>query len=259
MAHGRTYCGRIKNRVIFACGERRKAEGDWQAKPGTWNMKLRTSTFINQILLLLFLTFFLSDAFSQGTKLFQPVPPQKSGITFKNTITENEEANALTHENLYNGGGVATGEINNDGLEVADFNNDTWPDLVICGEFMPLRVFINEKGKKFTEAAKSYITQADGGFWNRLFLADFDRDGDMYLIAGNQNAACVRLGVIDASYGQLFKGDGKGNFRYIPQSLSGFTMTGDVKSLKTITVRNSRYLLGGISNLGIVTYKLNSK
>ncbi len=278
-----------------------------------------------------------------------------------------------------------------------DLNRDSWPDLIICGEFMPIRVFINEKGKKFTEATKSYFPQSDGGLWNRLYLADFDKDGDMDLVAGNwglnsqfksspekpmqttfkdfdnngsidpvityyidgksypwpsrdemlaqipvlrrkfpdyksyaeaqitdifqegdlkgstvlnvtelrtifyrndgnkfakmtlpqeaqfapvfaieavdydndgntdlilagnQNAACVRLGVIDANYGQLFKGDGKGNFRYIPQSVSGFTMTGDVKSLKTITVKNSRYLLGGISNLGIVTYKLNSK
>lgn len=278
-----------------------------------------------------------------------------------------------------------------------DLNKDSWPDLIICGEFMPIRVFINEKGKKFTEATKTFFTQPDGGLWNRLALADFDKDGDMdivagnwgtnsqfkcspekpmqmtykdfdnngsvdpiltyyldgksypfatrdemlaqipvlrrkfpdyksyadaqitdifqendlknatvltvtelktvyykntgtgfekhelpvearfapvfaietvdydqdgnldIILAGNQNAACVRLGVIDANYGQLFKGDGKGNFRYIPQSESGLMLSGDVKSLKVITIKNIRYLLAGVNNLGIVTYKLNSK
>jgi len=66
-----------------------------------------------------------------------------------------------------------------------DLNKDKWPDLVICGEFMPIRVFINEKGKKFTEATKSYFPQSDGGLWNRIAFADFDKDGDMDLIAGN--------------------------------------------------------------------------
>lgn len=278
-----------------------------------------------------------------------------------------------------------------------DLNKDSWPDLVICGEFMPIRVFINEKGKKFTEATKSYFAQPEGGFWNRIAFADFDKDGDMdmvagnwgtnsqfrcspdkplqitfkdfdnngsvdpiltyyidgksypfatrdeilgqvpvlrkkfpdyksyadaqitdifqesdlknaavltatelktvyykntgtrfekqelpveaqfapvfaietvdfdqdgnldLILAGNQNAACVRLGVIDANFGHLFRGDGKGNFRYIPQSDSGLSLSGDVKSMEMITVKNIRYLLAGISNLGIVTYKLNSK
>ena len=278
-----------------------------------------------------------------------------------------------------------------------DLNRDKWPDLVICGEFMPIRVFINDKGGKLTEATKTYFSQSDGGLWNRMAFADFDKDGDMDLVAGNwgtnsqfkcspekpmqitfkdfdnngsvdpvityfndgksypwpsrdeiigqipvlrrkfpdyksyaeaqindifqegdlknatvlnatelrtvyyrnnngkfekqllpieaqfapvyaieivdydldgntdmilagnQNAACVRLGVIDANFGQLFRGDGKGNFRYIPQPVSGLSLSGDVKSMKVITVKNSRYLLAGINNFGIVTYKLNSK
>ena len=70
---------------------------------------------------------------------------------------------------------------------------------------------------------------------------------------------CVRLGVMDASYGQLFEGDGKGNFRYISQAVSGLDMTGDIRSLKVITIKGSRYLFAGINNLGIVTYRINSR
>ena len=61
----------------------------------------------------------------------------------------------------------------------------TWPDLIITGEFMPIRVFINEKGKKFTEATKSWFDTSEGGLWNKIAVADFDRDGNMDLIAGN--------------------------------------------------------------------------
>ena len=65
--------------------------------------------------------------------------------------------------------------------------------------------------------------------------------------------------MIDASYGQLFEGDGKGNFKYISQAVSGLSITGDVKSLKFITIRGRRYLLAGINNYGIVTYRMNIK
>jgi hypothetical protein len=292
--------------------------------------------------------------------------------------------------------GLKTGGMITDAVWI-DLNKDSWPDLVVCGEFMPIRVFINEKGKSLSEATKTYFPQSDGGLWNHIAFADFDKDGDMDLVAGNwgtnsqfkcspekpmqmtfkdfdnngtvdpvltyyidgkswpwpsrdeiitqipvlrrkfpdyksyadaqlkdifqegdlvnadvltatelrtvyyrnnngkfekqalpneaqfapvfsieildydkdgnddmilsgnQNAACVRLGVIDANYGQLFRGDGKGKFTYIPQSVSGLSLTGDVKSMKMITVKNIRYLLAGINNFGIVTYKLNSK
>ena len=64
---------------------------------------------------------------------------------------------------------------------------------------------------------------------------------------------------MDANYGQLFEGDGKGNFKYIPQAVSGLSLTGDVKSLKVLTIKGKRYLLAGINNFGVVTYKMNSK
>ena len=278
-----------------------------------------------------------------------------------------------------------------------DLNKDSWPDLIIAGEFMPVRVFINENGKKFREATKSWFDVTEGGLWNKIAVADFDSDGNMdiiaanfgtnsqlkssasepleltykdfdnngtidpimtyyvqgksypfagrdemvnqigvlrkkfpdyasystatladiftpgdlkgagvlsatelrtvfykntgskfekhilpqeaqfapvyaieifdynrdgdldFVLAGNQSANCVKIGVIDANYGQLFEGDGKGNFKYISQPISGLSITGDVKSLKFLTIRGRRYLLAGINNYGIVTYRMNIK
>ncbi len=66
-----------------------------------------------------------------------------------------------------------------------DLNKDTWPDLIITGEFMPIRVFINENGKNFREATKSWFDTSESGLWNKIAVADFDGDGNMDLVAGN--------------------------------------------------------------------------
>ncbi len=89
---------------------------------------------------------------------------------------------------------------------------------------------------------------------------DYNHDGNQdFLLAGNKNAICVRLGVMDASYGQLFEGDGKGNFRYIPQQESGLSLTGDVRSLKVVSIRDKQYLFAGVSNVGIVMYEMKGR
>ena len=67
----------------------------------------------------------------------------------------------------------------------ADINKDSWPDLIIAGEFMPIRVFINEKGKTFREATKSWFNVPETGLWNKIAVADFDSDGNVDLLAAN--------------------------------------------------------------------------
>lgn len=65
-----------------------------------------------------------------------------------------------------------------------DLNNDRLPDLVIVGEWMPIKVFINAKGT-LQDASASYIRFASGGWWNRMLADDFDGDGDQDLVIGN--------------------------------------------------------------------------
>jgi enediyne biosynthesis protein E4 len=67
---------------------------------------------------------------------------------------------------------------------VADLNNDEWPDLILVGEWTPIRVFMNHAGK-FTEQTKQYIAQPSNGWWNKILPADFDHDGDLDFIVGN--------------------------------------------------------------------------
>ncbi|MGI4750995.1 MAG: VCBS repeat-containing protein [Janthinobacterium lividum] len=65
----------------------------------------------------------------------------------------------------------------------ADLNNDGWPDLVVAGEWMPVKVFINQKGKLVQQ--HSVQMDAASGWWQRILLADVDGDGKTDIIAGN--------------------------------------------------------------------------
>lgn len=65
-----------------------------------------------------------------------------------------------------------------------DYDRDGKPDLVIAGEYMPLRVFHNEGGR-FRETTAALGLDSSNGWWNRLAVADVNGDGYPDLIAGN--------------------------------------------------------------------------
>jgi hypothetical protein len=119
-------------------------------------------------------------------------------------------------------------------------------------------IYLENKGGKLIPHALP--VQAQYAPLYALATIDYNHDGHMDLIvAGNQSAIRIRVGVIDANFGQLFQGDGNGNFAYVPQTESGLSITGDTKSLQPLTVKGEVYLLAGINNVGISTYKLIRK
>lgn len=61
-----------------------------------------------------------------------------------------------------------------------DVNNDTWPDLIVTGEWMPMKIFINNNGVfKLSDVSQST------GLWQSLYTTDVDGDGDTDILAGN--------------------------------------------------------------------------
>jgi enediyne biosynthesis protein E4 len=65
-----------------------------------------------------------------------------------------------------------------------DLNNDRQPDLIAVGEWMPIKVFINQKGR-LVDQSSQYIKFPSSGWWNKIYADDFDGDGDKDLVIGN--------------------------------------------------------------------------
>ncbi|WP_018619166.1 VCBS repeat-containing protein [Spirosoma luteum] len=67
----------------------------------------------------------------------------------------------------------------------SDYDNDGWDDLLLAGEWMPLTIYKNQKGT-FNTAASPLQVLNSAGWWNCLAQGDFDHDGDMDYMAGNE-------------------------------------------------------------------------
>ncbi|WP_289060671.1 VCBS repeat-containing protein [uncultured Zobellia sp.] len=65
-----------------------------------------------------------------------------------------------------------------------DYDNDGWTDLLVVGEFMPITIFHNEKGKLVMQKETTGLAKTEG-WWNSINGGDFDQDGDTDYILGN--------------------------------------------------------------------------
>ena len=93
-----------------------------------------------------------------------------------------------------------------------------------------------------------------------ISVLDIDQDGHLdFILGGNQNSSRLRIGVMDSNFGQIFKGDGNGNFQYIPQKISGLNFMGDIKSMEIIKAGKLDLLFVGVNNQGLDAYLWNKK
>ncbi|SEP58475.1 FG-GAP repeat domain-containing protein [Neolewinella agarilytica] len=65
-----------------------------------------------------------------------------------------------------------------------DYDNDGDPDLLLAGEWSPLRLYANDGGQ-FNEITEGQGLAGKSGWWNSLAAGDFDNDGDTDYLAGN--------------------------------------------------------------------------
>ncbi len=73
--------------------------------------------------------------------LFTLLPSSYTNIDFQNTLTENINANVMMYEYIYNGGGVAIADVNNDGLQ----------DIYFTGNMTPNKLYLNKGEMKFED------------------------------------------------------------------------------------------------------------
>lgn len=108
--------------------------------------------------------------------LFELVAAQNSGITFSNNIEENFEHFYEFFNYVYNGAGVAVGDINNDGLS----------DIYFVGNEVENKLYLNKGNFQFEDITENANVGKDKGWHNGVVMVDINGDGlqDIYVCRG---------------------------------------------------------------------------
>jgi len=108
--------------------------------------------------------------------LFELVDPEKSGIKFINKLLEYSDEHIFNFNYLYNGAGVAIGDINNDGLQDIYFTANRAKD----------KLYLNRGNFKFEDISESSGIAAFSGWRSGVSMADVNADGylDIYICRG---------------------------------------------------------------------------
>ncbi len=104
---------------------------------------------------------------TSGYKGFVSLPSSKTNVKNVNSLPETEQTNHLIWDSYYNGGGVAIGDVNNDGL----------PDLYFTNTMKPNALYINKGNMVFEDVTmKAGVTGGNGVSWGAT-MADINGDG----------------------------------------------------------------------------------
>jgi enediyne biosynthesis protein E4 len=142
-------------------------------------------------------------------------------------------------------------------LKYADYRNQTIDDI-----FSPAQLKNAVKLSAYTLQSSIFLNDKKGGFVamplpveaqfspvHSILVRDFDGDGyEDILLGGNFYESKPEVGIYDASYGCLLKGDGKGGFVCVPPQKTGLLIRGAVRDIKEIRTKNKTLLLVAKNN-----------
>ncbi len=137
---------------------------------------------------------------SAGRKAwFASVSPAETGVHFINRVIETYENNMLNNAYVYSGGGIAAGDVNNDGLV----------DLYFVSNLEQDRLYLNEGNWHFRDVTATAGIRDGGGWHAGVTMADVNGDGwlDIYVARGGavrDTSLCANL---------LYINQGDGTFR----------------------------------------------
>jgi len=107
--------------------------------------------------------------------LFTPMHPEYTGVDFTNTLEEDAYRNVILYQYYYNGGGVALGDVNQDG----------WVDIFFTGNTVSNRLYLNKGDWKFEDVStKTGIIPSKSPSWcTGVVMTDINADGllDIYV------------------------------------------------------------------------------
>jgi len=129
------------------------------------------------------------------SKIFTSLEPTFTGIDFKNILVENDSMNYFNYTSIYMGGGVSTGDINNDGLI----------DVFFTGNQVQNKLFLNKGNLKFEDITSTSHIGGDSRWYTGSTMADVNGDGflDIY---------CSVAGISKERRNQLYINNGDNTF-----------------------------------------------
>jgi len=115
----------------------------------------------------------VEETLTAKNPLLQLLNSEETGIDFQNVILETKANNLITNINIYNGGGVA----------IADVNNDNLPDIYFVCTNGQNRLYLNQGNFKFKDITQSAGLTSEEGFETAVAAVDINADGflDFYV------------------------------------------------------------------------------
>lgn len=130
-------------------------------------------------------------------EVFKKVSSEQTGIKFANTLKETDDLNILDYLYFYNGGGIAIGDINNDGL----------PDIYLSANQLENKLYLNKGNLKFEDITEKAGVAGKSSWNTGSVMGDVNGDGllDIYV------CAVVGLNGFNG-HNELFINQGDGTF-----------------------------------------------
>lgn len=156
--------------------------------------------FIRFFLFLLLPFFFLNcskENSANNDTLFSKLAASKTGINFVNEVKNGADMNIFKYRNFYNGGGVAIGDVNNDGLS----------DVYFTSNLGTNKLYINKGNFEFEDISKKAGVEGTKTWSTGVVMVDLNADGllDIYVCNAGNN-----LG--DQQKNELFINNGNTTF-----------------------------------------------
>jgi enediyne biosynthesis protein E4 len=128
---------------------------------------------IGKYIILALALFLLSTCANKKDVLFTDLDQSETGIRFQNTLFEDGPLNVSNYIYFYNGGGVAVGDINNDGL----------PDILFTGNMVRNRLYLNKGNFQFEDITPQSTVDSKQGWCTGANFVDINEDGylDIYI------------------------------------------------------------------------------
>ncbi|MDC6351163.1 VCBS repeat-containing protein [Zeaxanthinibacter sp. PT1] len=130
---------------------------------------------MNKLFYFIILIVVFSGCKDKGGSLFINPDKNETGLDFTNQLTETDDLNILDYLYFYNGGGVALGDINNDGLT----------DIYLSGNQVKNRLYLNQGNLKFKDITATAGVDGNSSWNTGAVMGDVNGDGllDIYVCA----------------------------------------------------------------------------